>query len=531
MRKLDQVLLAALLALLSISVSAQTERDKAVTHPLESAYFLLTKEAFESDYGYSPTMVLFKVGWYERGITAAGIDDEFSFRSGSLLALGLQQIKGGDPEVARRIADLVFDEFIRDVDNPSEHEVAALSELLVLTSQPEKLHSLIDKLEPEQRARPLIHAAAAYTFRRETSSALDLLDSVLSLPKEAIDTENGHLLLDVANLYSKSDEKARAIEVLRRLRTLAADKEKDTQFKEALYRRFYLLGSRSEALEIWKSVPFPERIDYRLLRSSVFIEAKQAPKAEAILDSIKQSEFSRYPYGSDVVKQYLLLGRVQKAESVADRISTKPDNYDQQGGYMQIADHFSSAKKFRDARRVLEKAYGKAKAIPFEHLPQHSVGASSGSRKSIFLREISERFQKLGDLRRALEVLRALDDKHEYARELFAASLGKFANENARKLPRKQVFELLNEALSIATKSDSDPEEVQIMAAQAEVLAKLGDRNGATEKLAELLQKRTGEYLEGYALLLAGEIFEKYKLPRSDRLRFALSEILEEHDL
>lgn len=529
-RKLKAIFaIVVLLPFISVGYG-QSDREKAVEHPLECAYYLLTKDKFDSDFGYSPTQTFFRVGWFDRGIAAASIDDEFNFRAGSLLSLGVDQAKSGDPEVARRIADLVFDEFVRDIENPSNHEVAALAELLALTSQPDKLDSLIDRVDADNRIRPLTGAARAFTVRRQRSLALALLDSVVSLPNGSVDTENGHLLLDVADLYSKNGRQDRAIEALRWVRTVFSEDE-DTHIKEALYRRFYLLGSRTEATAIWKSISAPERLDYRLLRSSVLIEAKERQTAEGILDGIKQSEFSRYPYGQDVVKQYLLLGRVAKAESVADRISTKPDSYDQQDGYMQIADHYIAAKNGRDARRVLEKAFGKARKIEFVHLPQHSVGASPGSRKSIFLREIAERFQKLGALSKALVVLRTLNDEHPYARELLAASLGNFANTTPPKLPRKLVLDLLAESLAIARKVDGDVEEVQIMAAHAEVLAKFRDRNGATNKLAELLESRTGEYLEGYALLLAGEVFEKYKLPLNNRLQSALTVILEKHEL
>jgi tetratricopeptide (TPR) repeat protein len=527
MRRHNLFFLIVVVAYLAVPAAAQPDREKAVTHPLDCAYYLLTKDSLESTYSDSLTRTLFRVGRYDEGLAVSAVDDDLPSRWPGLISIGLDQAKAGDWEVARQIADSAFDNFLSE-DNLSFPDVAALAQLLAVTSRRGKIQKLIERSEPGQRLALLRFVAGAYTAKGDRSSALWALDQVLVLPEEAIDNENDHYLIDIADLYSRNGQTSRAIQVLRRLWTAVREPD-DERLNKPLYRRLYLYGLKPEALSVWKTVPDPDAIENRLFLSSVLIDNREHVRAETILKGVKKSELETYSYGRQVVKQWLRLSKPKVAENAADLMSDEADHYDQQNAYIQIADFYLASKSPASARTILDKAFAKARTIKFEHRAPDSIGASSGSRKNIYLREIRERWQKMGDLSKALETIRAIADPHPMAQEILVASLARFARNNSRKLPRKQVVDLLTEAVYI-TRADSDDVEVQIMADYAEALAKLRDRVGATDKLAELLEGRKGEYLEGYALLLSGEVFEKYKLPLTDRLRTALSAILDEHD-
>jgi hypothetical protein len=527
MRVLTAFLIAIVLA--AVSARAQDLREKALTHPLDTAYYLLTKDDLDSTAGYPITRALFEAGRFDQALAASKIDDNFHSDTVMLIAEGLRQAKAGDPAVAVRISDRVFEEFLNDDSYKSEHEAASLAELLVVTSQLTKLRVLIDKLEPEQRVGVLTRAALAASDRGQKTSALALLDEVFSLPDDSVDSENDYHLARIAELYLKNGQRERSVSILRRLSVLFADRD-DEGIDRFLYRQFYLLGLRSDAANVWKRLKEPNDIRNRLVQVTTLIENRELQSAESILRGVKQDELEEYMVGREIVDLWLKLGKPKVAEDLTVRMSGKPDNYDQQQSFIKIVDHYLRNKDRASARVVLGKAFARVRTIKFEHQPQDSIGASTGSRKGIYLREIRSRYEKLGDLTQALETIRAIDDPHTMAKEYLAAGLARFARDHARKLPRKQVFDLLNESAKIAKETDADTEEVQIYADYAETLAKLRDRDGATNKLAELLEQRKGEYLEGYALIAAAEVFEKYRLPLTDRMRKALSAILDEHD-
>ena len=525
-----QVAIIALFFFAGLAI-AQPDRDTAVGHPLDCAFYLLSKDSLEDGDGLSLTYVFFKAGRYDDALRASKFDDDFTSGGGGLLSFALERSNAGDLENARPFAEAGFKELRADPEAYLGSALTNVFKLLLDLSDSNRIAEVFELGGEERRFEMLVALAAAHSRLQKHTMVTQVLDEAMRLPDSSLDLETApRSLLAASSMYRNAGSRDRSQAALDRLVRIVEKPDSGLDLYDQLFRHHYLVGNKTRAMKYWDRVQDNDDVSKRRFFSSVLIEAKESQKAEAILDGIKQPEFSRYPSGGDVVKQYLLLKRTAKAESVVDRITADPDNYDQQDGYMQIADHYIAGKNSRDARRILDKAFGEARKIEFVHLPQHSVGASPGSRKSIFLRDISERFQKLGDLSKALDALRALDDDHPYAEELLARDLAKFANDNARKLQKKQVFELMNEALAIARKVDADEDEVQIMVHFAEALAKLRDRDGAADKLAELLESPNGMSNSGYALLLAGEVFEKYKLSASDRLRTALTAILDEHD-
>src|SRR5690606_6209461 len=146
------------------------------------------------------------------------------------------------------------------------------------------------------------------------------------------------------------EARSKAIRALEMLEERLSLLEGDDQYFD-LFRRYYLLGLKTKAWSIFNKIADREDVHTRLKLSAVLIESKEAADAESILAKIRQPELQTSFVGREVVKQLLQLGKPERAETMADKISSDPDSYDQQVAYMQLADYYIKANNYTQARR------------------------------------------------------------------------------------------------------------------------------------------------------------------------------------
>src|SRR5690606_24454304 len=98
---------------LCLAVSAAPAQDlrlKAETDPLDCAYYLLTKDSLEDTVGSSLTGYLFAAGRHEDALRVFKLDPNFHFRIWELSIWGIERVKAGDYQTARKISDAAFDD-------------------------------------------------------------------------------------------------------------------------------------------------------------------------------------------------------------------------------------------------------------------------------------------------------------------------------------------------------------------------------------------------------------------------------------
>jgi len=298
-----------------------------------------------------------------------------------------------------------------------------------------------------------------------------------------------------------------------------------------LIRRYFSIGGEKEAREIWKAVSDQNDLSNRLSYVEILIGNKKIIEALRMLEAMDPKLLGEaHPNGTRAVKAFITLGKTDSALRVAKKMSDDADDYDQQSALMVIVDQFIKQKSITAATEILSFAFRRTSPIVYEHHVEDSIGASSGSRKEHYLTEISKRYMALGDLDQALKVLIAIDADHPRAKENLALNIAEFAEENAKKLAPDKVQSLVARALKIIEDDDFDYSMTRVRTMCVGALAGIGLKEQAVDMIADQVEKYADDEKEAEALIMFGEIFEKYKMTPSDHLQHVLTAILRAHE-
>jgi hypothetical protein len=481
--------------------------------------------------GASLSRRFFELGRYDEAFNTIKSDQNIYFSTDTLVSFGMERAKAGDLRTARRFAIASLDLIKNELGSWDTKSLAGHIKLFVLLSNTAGIQIILDSRDEDERFESLVYLAAAYADTNNRELALNTLDKALDLPDPLTNNDIGELLVDAVKIYSNLQSRPRALRALALLQEMLLRSGADNHLYLDLFRHLRKLGEFDGADAALNRLDAKDEGTTKVTVIAILLESGSKLRAEEMLSKITSKDIQTYGIGRKVVELQLRLGKFQLAEATAEAISDGPDSYDQQSAYMQIADHYISEKKPAFAKKIIGRAFQKARQIQFAHDGMQSVGASEGSRKSIYLRSIAKRYKELGFLDQALDALANIYAEHGYAKELYAESIAEFVLANAKALPQKRANELLDRALAVAEAIDEDSTIINVRSAQAELFSIYGDKAKAANALAEVLEKQRGEYLEGYALISTGTVFHKYGLTLTDRLSVSLSKILEDYDL
>ena len=523
--RIAKTILVSVVACVSMA-SAQTLREKAETNPLDCAIYLATKNDLEGASGLSLTRILYQVGRFDDTITV-GAFERMSFKE--LSHLGLERLAAGDKISARKFADAAFNYYEADHSGWRASDFSGLIELLIATGRSADAQQIADAEEDtaDQANHRLQIAEARFNLGDRQGSAKALERISLS------DFDHSRDLFRLSDLYTKLGSRSQSLDVLTKIEAAVGLNDQDDDpdhIRLQLAKRYYSLGDEEKGKASWGFISDANEARYRIQLAEILAESGNRTTALKILDGIDPSELSQDWNGGAVVKQFLKLGRLDQAWKAAIATSAEFDDYTQQSAFMDVADHYIKAKNTKRASEVLDYAFQRARKVVFEHRAEDSVGASSGSRKATYLKEIAERYLRLDRLDRAYTVLIAIDADHWRAREHLAYNLAKFASASAKKLPLARIKELFAHAVKVIKEADEEIEEALIRLEFAEAYATIGENDVAIEIIAEQLERFADDYGEGHILVRSGEIFEKFKLKSNIRLRSSLVAILEAHE-
>ena len=515
-------LLLTLLIAASVAV-AQPTREQATSNPLDCALYILTHRGLESWSEQRVARLLLDAGRFDDVLTAVRSKNA-SYRPDTIADLALQAFKRGDRKAS---AELAREAHERAKDSWSASEYIRVIPTLIATSQPDLAEELVDlPEEPRDKLAARIALIRAYLDFDDEASARKSLDRATELLENVSD---GDGLADLADQCLRLKEQTLYTAVLDQLeRQTRYSSEYGTYRRIYLFRRYYLLGETKKAMSVWESFHKPDDISHTLIFAQTLIENGERARAEKILRSVGQEQLGQREAGRAVVELLIALGKLELAEHTADLISAEDDDYDQQESFLKLADHYLKSRDNKNARRVVEKAFRKARRIKFEHEDHNSIGASSGSRKTIYLREIAKRFEKMGDTQRAFEAISSLRDPHPYAVESLAVELADFAKRNAKSISLERLDKIAQSSLSLLDEENSiDYPGAQVRIHLAEAYALKGRAETSSDILGELIE---GSLDEDDALIPASELFEKYKLPLTERLKTGLVAILDDNE-
>lgn len=343
--------------------------------------------------------------------------------------------------------------------------------------------------------------------------------------------EDQDYLLLIATVYSKIDKPDTANKILERIEKAAVimtdENERNRIFLGLM--SAYLQNNQSEkAFALWQQYGDVNDGDDVLFFAKSVLDFKGFDAAAPYLLQIRQNpEFVRRN-GDKLVDIYLRQNDVETAVSIAKTMSEDNDSYDQQKAFMLIADWFIKNGKNNSAIEILNFAYQRAGKIVYVHNPQDSIGASSGSRKEIYLGHIYRKLIDLKQFDRAFAVFSSINSEHIFSREFFAEHLVDFAKLQINSLPHKKIVELLAKAQNIV--KDDDYHEIDIKIRTADVYAAMNEKTKAVKLLNQALAEgQESCCYEEMILLQVAKVFESNNLKADAQMKQVLSEYISEN--
>jgi tetratricopeptide (TPR) repeat protein len=437
-------------------------------------------------------------------------------------------LRAGDRKTARKFAIAANTRYDEDTDWPAS-DLAVLIEVLVGVDESDEAISIAKgREELDDQATVLLEIAEAKLKFGDATGAKKALDEI---PVD-FEFDDDWIAFRYVDVLTKVDDTAKAIELLKHIESKVLDDPLNVdRTRLLLIRRYFDLGNEKEARAIWDSVSDRDDIATRLSYSEILVTNGKSSNALRMLDALDLKDLGDdSSSGFRAAKAYLTLGKTSQALRVAKAISDDIDNYEQQAALMVVADQYIKEKNNKAARDILDFAFQRATKIVFAHEPEQSRGASPGTRKEQYLTEISKRYVEIGDLDTALKVLIAIDADHPMAKDDLAINLARFAQTNAKKLPRAKFESLMARALKMTDEEKLDYIGSEVRVLYAEGLAEIGEREEAVDLIADLIQKFADHESDADTLLSSGEIFEKYHLPVTEHLRKSLMAVLAAHE-
>ncbi|MBS1792809.1 MAG: hypothetical protein JSS81_03085 [Acidobacteria bacterium] len=506
-----------------LSILADDLRQKAEESPFDCAFYLATKDSLRLD-KEALANALFEVGKYDDAARAIELDDdEYQNINWFVYHAWLLSKSGNDP-IARKYVDKTMP-LLKDADfEADKYNLSALASLLVKYGRDDEAMSL-----PAKSDNP-------------GKTAIDISEKFLDADKPAKALE----MLPQISEIGEVDYKAEVIELNARLKQTAKAEQLLAEFEPAalinepvyhnrrfiifpLVKAYLALGKIDRAVELWEQ--YGEKDDgfgwLKFIDS--LLEFGRREKAAVYLGQIETDPAILQTEGGAIVERYLKLGKIEKAQNLAKTMSGENDSYRQQQALMIVADYFIDNKNQKSALEILDFAFQRARRVVFKHEDFLSIGASSGTRKVIYLQNICDRLIRLGKFDKAAAVIDSIGSDHWIAREFVLNQLLELTRRQIKTLPRRKIDANIARLQNLFTADDNEAYAISADLGIVELYAGLGEKTKAVGLLADVLEKaRKSCCSENYFLLSAGRVFVENKLEPTADLRQALRAYLDD---
>ena len=523
---------ALIFVLLLFSVLNSFPQDlqkKAETNPLDCFFYLLSKDDNRSDVDiYQLTDVYFQLGRYDEVskvinlLKASNRVEYFTIYSNKLLVSG-----------KRNEASLFLSEAIKNfdkADSPSERILPQFIENLIKLNKVQDAANIANEFADEYDDENIFLLIAE---KLVSNGEIDKANQIIEHYSFPTSSKDNLIRARVGLLYAKLKQTEKAALIVSNLRQNAFVGETDLKTENIrrkllfpLIKIYLELGETEKSFELWNQYGNQEDFYEYSQFTKDLLSHGQKEKVSTLLFQMQSDKKQMQRCGTEIVKTYLSLEQIDNAFYAAKNMSDDFDNFCQQDSFMILADKFIAENKINSALEVLDFAFERARKIVYKHEAMNSVGASSGSRKEIYLGQIYSRLMKLKKFDKAFTVFSSIDSENSHAKEFYAEHLIDFVKQQVKTLPRKKIYEFLTKAQD-TVKEDEEYYPIKINLLSAEIFAQIGEKAKAVKMITKGLEvaKESCCYEKTF-LVFAGKVFEENKLTADANLKKILREYI-----
>ncbi|HMS39691.1 MAG TPA: hypothetical protein PKE69_05650 [Pyrinomonadaceae bacterium] len=532
MKKLS--FLIAVFIFLAANIFAQDLRKKAEENPLFCALYLLQKEGDLNALELSRlTQVFFELPKSEDLFYAINLAEENDDKAALFITYSREFLKIGKKTEANKF----LTEAVKTLNKDNHPDVFYLKwavEDLFSIERSDEAVKIAEIFADEFDSNDITTAVAEEFVKRGQTEKLRQFIAQPFFPHES---ENNLTRAKIALIYAKLKQPEKARKILEEIKQTAFFGEtvtdENNNRREILFpilRVHLALGEIDKAFEVWNVRGDQDDFYENRLFIDDLIAYGQMDKVSLLLAQMQSNTEKFARDGYIVVEIYLKIGDVESALSAAKNMSDKDDNYWQQDSFMKLADRFIADGNTNYAESILDVAFGRANKIIFQHNAMDSVGASTGSRKMIYLGNIYQRLMKLRRFDKAFAVINSIGSDHWKAKEFIVEKLADFVSQQIKALPRKKINAILNKIQNIYDKEDEgDYDYSNTKLLVAGIYAEMGEKTKAVELIAKVLEeaKESCCYEDDF-LIAAGKVFEQKKLKANANLKKVLKKYIED---
>jgi FimV-like protein len=506
-----------ILILANVSIFAQDVPAKAKENPVDFALYYFQKE--KSTYYDQLPQMFAKFGRYDDAITLINQEDNSYSKLDFLSLISIDLVESGNLKEANRFLDLAFT-VLKDDEEWTYGRLNYLIPSFIKTNRSEEAFEILSHQEDdEDKAKIFIALAGTYFKLGNNELGEKFLNDAFEL-RLAFDSFNNYDFLSISMKYSPKI----ALEYLQQKEKdfLSIDDEKDRNRAYFDLIHYYLkLKQTKKAFQLFKEFSDKDDSLHSINLILLLLKSNDKENAISLFKKIKLNDDKSSRYGETLVEIYLQLNDIKSAYNTALEMSKSPDDYKQQESFMCIVDKYIADKKTNEALNLLDFAYKRAVKVEETHLPQHSIGASPLTRKIIYLRAIKERYFKLKMYEKGLAVLNAIKTRNDFYQEFYAETLTDFTKQQLKTFSRKTIDENLKKAINIFDENEYY-NRLNAKIEIAKVYIKLGDKEKATDLLAEVLSE---EESNSDFIFVVAKTFGENNLKTTPKMKEVLEKI------
>lgn len=514
--------------LLTLQLFAQKPQLIAESNPLETALYLLTIDKNTSKGFEELANVFFEVGEYEKTLKCLEFESDDSSKIYLLSQYSNKLLEKNKLKATNMFLDEAL-KLLKNIEDSEWQEFFVHSMSYSLT----KLGREKDALEIYSRQDVYLYKMSvlnnigqAFLEKGDKTKALYYYNKSSKFLKK--DSEGWSEAMQIGKAFVILDLPTKAFEIAKDLEKTLDSTEDNLNQLFAVSSIYLKLGKVEETELLWRKHSDLDYFGNVNLLAELLFDSGNSHRALKYLHKIASSNNALKTNDADLVKRFIQVKDIEFAKTLALNMSIENDDYQQQMALIAVADSYIKTSEKSEALKILDFAFQKAKKIEYLHLTEQSIGASPGSRKEIYLKNIYERLMQLGEYEIALQTLYVINSNHSLAKEFLAERLVDFASRQIDVLPKKEIDKILAEATEIAG-NDEDYFLINFKLQFAEFYLKQKSKDKSVDLIAEVLSMAKDSCCsQDDFLLKAGKLFTIHNLKANQKLKNILRKIIKE---
>ncbi|QQS31686.1 MAG: hypothetical protein IPM50_08290 [Acidobacteriota bacterium] len=520
----------------SITPVSQDARFQAEESPLSTVFYLISQDQYNERPREKACLAISfaEVGKADKAKKTASLLTEDHYAETDLILVVDSLIKNRRNREASDMALYLLKRFEKN-----EYRLRPLWRYLVILDQETAAFDVASTLEPVDQFESNILIAEALIEKGNKSVATTILNSLITYLEET-QYEEKRDVAKTALLFAKLGDKGKSFDLAEKAVRNISWNERPLEPDDAFAVRevialYLILGEYDFAFDVARRAGEVDEPRFLIrLGESLFSKGNREAAMAHFKEAISRLDPKQYADSFNLTilaEVFMGIGETEQAVTIAKTLTGS--DYAQQNLLLRLAANYQAANKRAKALELLRFAYSRTLLIDTSEAESGSLWTSGKWEQAKYQAEIARRFAKLRADKETLKLISQIRKPY-----LKAEMLTEFVLMNKNELPDKTLNRYLDEAVSNLRRPFDevfDARRFDVFGKTGRAYAEIGHTAKANGVFAESLFLLANERGMSSGLLFGmcaiGIEFEKSKIKANEKLRAALSSIIDSWEL